>query len=88
MYSFEFDNFKSNSNKIKHGIDFREAKLLWNDLNLIEIKARSIDEPRFLIIGKIELNFWSAVVTYRKDKIRIISVRKSRREEIDFYEKN
>ncbi len=72
MYSFEYDDFKSHSNQLKHGIDFNKAKLLWNDLNLIEVKARSIDEPRFLIVGKIKSIFWSAVVTYRAGKIRII----------------
>ena len=86
MYSFEFNPSKSNSNKIKHGIDFNEAKLIWADSNLIEIQARTVDEPRFLTIGKIGSCYWSAVITYRKNKIRIISVRQSRKEEIELYE--
>jgi hypothetical protein len=83
---FEFDFQKSRSNKEKHGIDFDQALALWNDSDLIEIPARTSDEPRFLVIGKISEEHWSAVITYRDEKTRIISVRRSRKEEIDIYE--
>jgi hypothetical protein len=85
---FEFDSSKSESNKQKHGIVFDEARALWDDPHLLEIEARSTDEPRFLVIGKIANKHWSAVVTYRRDKIRIISVRRSRREEVELYEES
>lgn len=85
---FEFDLKKSASNKKKHGIDFEEAQELWLDPHLLEIEARLTDEPRFLLIGKIGLKYWSAVVTYRDDKVRIISVRRSRKEEVDLYEES
>ena len=85
---FEFDLTKSLSNKDKHGIDFEEAQALWNDPHLLEIEARSSDEPRFLLIGIIDDKHWSAIVTYRRDKIRIISVRRSRKEEVGLYEEN
>ena len=84
--NFEFDINKSKSNKIKHGIDFIEAQELWNDPDLIEIPARSIDEARFMIIGRIKEKHWSGIMTYRQDNIRIISVRRSRPEEIEIYE--
>jgi hypothetical protein len=83
---FEFDSTKSQGNKKKHGIDFSQAPALWDDSDLIEIPARTSDEPRFLVIGKISGEHWSAVITYRREKIRIISVRRSRKEEIDIYE--
>jgi hypothetical protein len=83
---FEFDSKKSQSNKTKHGIDFSQAQALWDDSDLIEIPARTSDEPRFLATGKISGEHWSAVITYRREKIRIISVRRSRKEEIDIYE--
>ena len=83
---FEFDPEKSQANKAKHGIDFIEAQLLWLDDMLLEIPARTSDEPRFLIIGAIGNRHWSAVVTYREDRIRIISVRRSRKEEVEIYE--
>jgi uncharacterized DUF497 family protein len=86
VLSFEFDEAKSQSNHSKHGIDFVEAQLLWLDSDLLEIPAKTIDEPRFLMIGKIGDQHWSAVVTHRGESIRIISVRRSRVEEIEFYE--
>jgi len=83
---FEFDPKKSDANKIKHGVDFIEGQELWNDIDLLEIPARTIDEQRFLLIGKIVDKHWTAIVTYRNDSIRIISVRRARKEEIEFYE--
>jgi len=70
----------------KHGIDFYEAQSLWDDPDLIEIPAKTADEPRFLVIGKIDEKHWSGVVTYRGDRIRVISVRRSRKEEVEVYE--
>ena len=86
MFSFEFDKRKSQSNLEKHGIDFVQARLLWLDPDLVEIPAKTIDEPRYLVIGKIGENHWSAVITYRSENIRIISVRRSRVEEVKLYE--
>ena len=83
---FEFDQPKNESNAEKHGIDFVKAQELWRDSNLLEIPARTSDEPRFLVIGKIADKHWSAVVTYRHGKIRIISVRRSRVAEVEIYE--
>ena len=83
---FEFDPRKSDANKTRHGIDFYEAKALWDDPDLIEIPVRTSDEPRFLVVGKILEKHWSGVITYRGDKIRIISVRRARKEEVDIYE--
>jgi len=83
---FEFDPRKSESNKKKHGIDFNEAQALWDDPEVIEIPVRTSDESRFLAIGKISGKHWSGVITYRKGKTRIISVRRSWKEEVDIYE--
>jgi uncharacterized protein len=83
---FEFDTAKSKSNKNKHGINFVEAQVLWNDTDFIEIPLKTIDEPRFLVIGRIAEKHWSAIITYRNKKVRIISVRRSRKEEVEVYE--
>ncbi len=84
--NFEFDPNKSEKNKDKHGLDFFEAQALWDDPDLLAIPARTDDEPRFLVIGKINKKHWSGVVTYRGENIRIISVRKSRTKEVEIYE--
>jgi len=84
--NFEYDQRKSNSNKDKHGIDFTEAQALWNDDEKIIFPARSIEEERYILIGKIKNKRWSAFFTMRKEKIRLISVRRSRKEEEKLYE--
>jgi uncharacterized DUF497 family protein len=84
--AFEYDANKSTENQRKHGIDFEEAQELWTDSNLVEIPARTSDEPRWLLIGMIAENPWSAVITRRQGNIRLISVRRSRDEEIAIYE--
>ena len=83
---FEYDPEKSAENKRKHGVDFEEAQTLWSDPALLEIPARLSDESRWVIIGKIADKHWSAVITRRDDNVRIISVRRSREEEVEIYE--
>ena len=86
MITFEFDDSKSQANLLKHGIHFIDAQALWNDPSLLEFPAKTEDEPRYLIIGMIEGKYWSAVITYRDKNIRLISVRRSRTEEVALYE--
>lgn len=86
MPLFEYDEEKSKTNSKKHGIDFVEAQELRVDPDLLEIPARTQDEKRFMVIGKIQEKHWSGVITYRNKDIRLISVRRSREEEIELYE--
>ena len=83
---FEFGPEKSASSKEKHGIDFVEAQALWDDPDLVEVPAHVVDEPRFLVIGRIAGEHWSGIIAYREQRIRIISVRRSRAEEVEIYE--
>ncbi len=83
---FEYDPEKSAANKAKHGIDFEEAQALWRDERLLEAPARTEDEPRFLAVGKIGDAYWSAIFTRRSENVRIISVRRARKTEIEHYE--
>lgn len=86
MTEFVFDPEKSKSNKKKHGIDFIEGQFLWEDTELLEIRAKTIDEARYVVIGKIGDKYWTAIITYRDAKIRIISIRASRENEREIYE--
>ena len=86
MITFEFDEIKSQANLLKHGIDFIDAQALWDDPSLLEIPAKLEDEPRYLIIGLIQNKHWSAIITYRGLNVRLISVRRSRTEEVTLYE--
>ncbi len=86
MYSFEFDESKSQANLDKHGINFVQAQAIWNDSRFVEVPARTEDEPRSLVIGKIRDKHWSAITTPRGENIRIISVRRAHDEEVIIYE--
>ena len=86
MIEFEFDQDKSRSNLEKHGIDFHTAQGLWNDSDLVEIPAKTIDEPRSIVIAMLDGKHWSGVITYRGSTIRITSVRRSRKSEVELYE--
>jgi uncharacterized protein len=83
---FEFDPAKSASNLKKHGIDFTVVQELWQDVMRVEIPARTVDEARWLVIGQIGGKHWSVVVTYREQRVRIISARRSRKEEVALHE--
>lgn len=84
--NFEYDPNKSRANLKKHGINFKQAQAIWEDVNRLEIPAKTIDETRFLVIGMIAQKCWSGIITYRGDNIRIISVRRARIEEVELYE--
>ncbi|MBW8285932.1 MAG: BrnT family toxin [Rhizobium sp.] len=85
---FEFDPAKSEANRAKHGIDFVAAQELWRAGNGLTVDARSQDEVRYGIVGRIEGKFWVGYFTLRRNKIRIISVRRARKAERQFYEKH
>jgi uncharacterized DUF497 family protein len=85
--TFEYDPDKSQHNKTKHGIDFEEAQALWEDPYAFELPSRNSEvEARFLVLGKIDARHYTAIITYREERIRIISVRRSREKEKAFYE--
>jgi uncharacterized DUF497 family protein len=83
---YEYDPEKSRLNKIKHGIDFEEAQALWQDDRRLGISAYFRDEDRFAIVGRIYEIMWTAIYTLRGESIRLISCRRSRKEEADLYE--
>jgi uncharacterized DUF497 family protein len=84
---FEWDRAKSRSNMLKHGIDFKAAQALWPDEYRIEIQAPHYYEFRKLLFARLNGNHWAAVFTERVDAVRIISVRRARKDEVEYYEK-
>ncbi len=82
---FEYDPNKSESNKEKHGIDFEGAQSLWLDAYRLEVQAKSDDEPRFALIAELNKKLWTAFYTVREKRIRLISVRRSRKGEKELY---
>lgn len=84
---YEFDPNKSAANLEKHGIDFEEAQALWDDEYRIEVDARSGSEVRYAVIGRMFDSMWTAICTARDENVRIISVRRARKEEAVLYER-
>ena len=83
---FEFDSGKSKRNKEKHGIDFVEAQLLWEDSRAIGFPGKSDDEPRFALVAEVDSKLWVAFYTISEEQTRIISVRRARKAEKELYE--
>ena len=83
---FEYDPIKSQHNRKKHGIDFREAQILWKDEDRLVIPARSDTEMRYALLGKTKNKIWMAFYTLRGDAIRIFSVRRAREKEEQQYD--
>ena len=81
---FAYDKNKSITNKAKHGISLEEAKELWL-VPTVEVDARTMGEPRFMIISKINGKFYSCIYTLRDEAIRLISARRSRKDEEEIY---
>ncbi len=84
---FEWDANKSRTNKSKHDLDFNAAKEMWNDSNRVEIQIPYPFEDRSILLGKIDDKLWAAIFTHRGNAIRIISVRRARRQEEELYDK-
>ena len=87
-FEFEYDENKSRANKKKHGIDFIEAQALWDDEEGVVFDARSDDERRYALVSKLDGKFWVTIFTMRGEVVRLISVRRARKEEVSFYEQN
>ena len=80
----EYDPEKSASNLEKHGIDFETARELWAG-KTVEGPAKSVTEPRAFAIGQIGRKYWTVIYTERGKITRIISARRSTKNEIKFY---
>ena len=83
---FEYDPAKSNANARKHGIDFDQARLLWGDARRVEFVARFSDEPRLGLVAELDGKLWTAIFTTRQERVRIISVRRARKNEEAIYD--
>jgi len=79
---YEYDPEKSRLNKVKHGIDLEEAQALWADDSRLEIPAYFREEDRLAVIGRIHEIAWTTICTMRGESVRLISCRRSRKEEV------
>jgi uncharacterized protein len=78
---FEWDEAKRHINIEKHGIDFEDARALFDGRPTITTPRHHDDEERFATTGLIGDLFYTAIWIQRGDTIRLISVRRARDEE-------
>jgi uncharacterized DUF497 family protein len=83
---FEYDPVKSESNRAKHGIDFEDAQAAWADADRLEIPAQTRGEERVALICRIGGKHWTVIFTRRGDRIRLISARRARQNEVALYD--
>jgi uncharacterized protein len=86
LLEFGFDPDNSATNLAKHGVDFTAAQAIWRDAHRVEVPARTMDEPRWMVIGQAGGQLSSSVITYRNEQVPIISVRRSQKGEVAMYE--
>lgn len=76
IVDYEWDLKKAASNLGKHGVDFADAALVFEDGSAVTIEDDDPDEKRFVTIGMDAMARLLVVVyTWRAEKIRIISAR-------------
>jgi hypothetical protein len=86
---FAWDDEKAESNLKKHGVGFEEGATIFNDPGVVTISDpdHSEDEDRYISIGKsVTRRLLTVVHAYRKERIRLISVRKATKAERNYYE--
>ena len=85
MPKFEWDNNKNRSNQKKHGISFEDASDIFNDNDRIQYQETRDGEKRYKIIGKAFEAIITVIYTMRDLIVRIISARRSSKDERKAY---
>jgi len=82
-----YDQTKAESNFRKHGVSFNEAATALFDENALVMEdVESEDENRWILIGlSCKVQLLTVVYTVRGEFVRIISARKSTRNEAKYY---
>jgi len=88
MKGYEWDNNKREINWKKHGIDFPDAVLVFDDNNRIEKESERNNEKRHITIGQVNDVTLLVVYTNRGKNKRIISARRASKDERNAYEKS
>jgi uncharacterized DUF497 family protein len=83
---FDWDPIKSEGNEAKHGISLATAAALWTG-PIIVLPSKNPGELRHLAVGIIEGRHWTVVFTPRDNAIRLISARRSRKNEKALHKK-
>jgi len=83
---YEWDNSKRSANKEKHGLDFNDARFIFEKVHVTNRDTRyAYGEQRFTTYGELKNRVVVIAHTYRNENIRIISMRKANEREQKFY---
>jgi uncharacterized DUF497 family protein len=83
----EWDEAKNQQNISKHGIDFQDTQIIFENPVVIKRDARrEYGEERWVGLGNLNGTVVALVFTMRKETIRIISVRKASKHERQIYD--
>ncbi len=91
---FEWDEDKNQSNITKHGIDFQQAKRVFEDPNILTYEDTRLNykEIREISVGQLLLTTQQQIIivvvihTDRDGKVRLISARRASKRERKLYE--
>lgn len=82
MFDESYDRGKSERTRESRGIDFAEARAIWDDSQAIEGPANTVNhEERWLKVGRVGDRIWTVGFTVRQSGIRIFMVRPARDDE-------
>lgn len=84
---FVWDSDKDEINQVKHGISFVAATVAFDGRPLVTTESAYADEVRNLTTVRIDGRFWTIVWTPRSGDVRIISVRRSRKNEVEEFKR-
>ena len=86
---YEWDENIRSWTLLKHDVDFIDAeKFQWNSAKVTIDDRHTYNEERYVAIGFIEDRLHVMAFTLRDGSIRIISLRKANKREVDNYEEN
>ena len=84
---YEWDEAKRAANLRKHGVDFESvAEFDWSAALVLPDTRRDYGEPRWIALGPLGHRVFCLVFTKRGERIRVISLRKANRREVNRYE--
>ena len=80
LMKFEWDETKNEANIKKHGISFSLASRVFETARFTERSDRE-GEERYIAIGEVYGKLIAVAYTMRSERIRVISARRSRKNE-------
>jgi uncharacterized protein len=82
---FGWDEVKRQANIVKHGLDFVDAREIFDGRPMLSAASARDNEERFVTIARLQGRFVTIVWTWREPVRRIFSLRRARDAETRAY---